>query len=88
MLRNLAQLVNCDDLEFTYDRSGGFEKKIFHFFLFAVKCTLKTNLLHRSLHLHIVRSCHLKDKLLYDTDQFCNFSASLHTMARDRDIKT
>jgi hypothetical protein len=58
------------------------------FFLFAVKCTFKNKTLTiAALHLHVVRSCHLKDKLFYDTDQFYNFSASLHTIVRYNEIK-
>lgn len=40
-----------------------------------------------ALYLHAVRSCHLKDKLFHDTDQFCNFSARLHTIASYSEIK-
>lgn len=40
-----------------------------------------------ALCLHAVRSCHLKDKLFHDTDQFCNFSDSLHTIVRYSEIK-
>lgn len=40
-----------------------------------------------ALCLHAVRSYHLKDKLFHDTDQFCNFSDSLHTIVRYSEIK-
>lgn len=61
----------------------------FFLFCFAVKCTFKNKTLTiAALRLHVVRSCHLKDKLFYDTDQFYNFSANLHMIARDSEVKT
>lgn len=66
-----------------YDRNGWLEKK---FFCCLQGMYLKNKTLSIAA-LHIVRSCHLKDKLLYDTDQFYNFLASLYTMAREDEFK-
>lgn len=40
-----------------------------------------------ALHSYVVRSCHLKDKLFYDTDRLGNFSASPQKTVRYSEIK-
>lgn len=59
-----------------------------NFFVVCSQMYLKNKTLTiTTVSLHVVRSCHLKDKLFHDTDQSCNFSANLHTIARYSEIK-